>query len=75
MEKVDVSLEKILYEYEKYMMSVLINKYYDLDILRNLVSDFSKQSDLIEYCDNDSDNELLKKVGNVIKKLEKIDYN
>ena len=56
-------------------MCVLINKYYDLDILRNLVSDFSKQSDLIEYCDNDSDNELLKKVGNVIKKLEKIDYN
>lgn len=71
MEKIDVSLEKILYEYEKYMMSVLINKSYDVSILRNLVSDFSKQSDLITYCEHDSDRELLKKVGNMIRNLEK----
>ncbi len=69
MENFGIKLEDVLLEYDKYFMSKLINKYYDFNVLRNKLREFSKTSDLFEYNDSLTEQEI---VDNIRKKQEEL---
>lgn len=69
MENFGIKLEDVLLEYDKFFMSKLINKYYDFNVLRNKLREFSKTSDLFEYNDSLTEQEI---VDNIRKKQEEL---
>lgn len=69
MKNFGVKLEDVLLEYDKYFMSKLINKDYEFNDLRNKLREFSKTSDLFEYNDNLTEQEV---VANIRKKQEEL---
>ena len=69
MENFGIKLEDVLLEYDKYFMSKLINKDYEFNDLRNKLREFSKTSDLFEYNDNLTEQEV---VANIRKKQEEL---
>ena len=66
MEDKEISIELLLNEYDKYIMSRLINKEYDFNCLRQIVKRFSEATELIEYSDEKTDQEVAKSVDKFI---------
>ena len=66
MENKQVSIEILLNEYDKYIMSRLINKEYDFNQLRQKVKEFSENTQLIEYNDEMSNQEIAKNMSQFI---------
>ncbi len=58
MEEKEISIEILLKEYNKYIMSRLINKEYDFNELRQIVKKFSEDTELIEYSDQMTNQEV-----------------
>lgn len=67
MENKQVSIEKLLNEYDKYIMSRLINKEYDFNKLREKVKEFSENTQLIEYNDEMSNQQVAQNVSKFIR--------
>ncbi len=63
MEYIGISLENILDEYKKYFFSKLINKEYDFKILKNKVKEFSKTSNLFDYNDDLTEEQLITEIN------------
>ena len=67
----EVSIENLLNEYDKCVMSKLINKEYKFEELKKIVKTFSEQTGFIKYSDEMKENEILKNIFKVrIIKLE-----
>lgn len=62
----EITIEKLLNEYNKYIISRLIGKEYDFNIFREMVKTFSKETESIEYTDELSNQEVVKKVKDFI---------
>ena len=67
MEDKKINLETLLYEYDKYVMSRLINKEYDINCLRELIREFSKENKLLEYSDDKTNKEVVEAVDKFIQ--------
>ena len=63
MEYIGISLKNILDEYKKYFLSKLINKEYDFNILKNMVKEFSKTSDLFDYNDDLTEKQIITEIN------------
>ena len=74
----EVSIENLLNEYDKCVMSKLINKEYKFEELKKIVKTFSEQTGFIKYSDEMKENEILKNIQNltiyekIYKRLHKI---
>lgn len=66
MENKKVSIETLLNEYNKYVMSRLINKEYDFNCLRQIVKKFSEETNLIEYSEDESNRQVAESVDKFI---------
>lgn len=66
-ENKEITLENLLNEYNKYIISRLINKQYDFDILRKKVKQISSCTDLINYNENMTDYEVAKQIEQLIQ--------
>lgn len=66
MENKEISIEVLLNEYNKYIMSRLINKEYDFNNLRQMVKKFSEDTELIEYSDEKSNQEVAESIHKFI---------
>ena len=70
------NIEKLLNEYNKYIISRLIDKEYEFNSFRQMVKKFSEETEIIEYNDKMSNQEVLNNVNKLIqeniygKKLE-----
>ena len=64
----EVTIEILLNEYNKYVMSRIINKDYDFNYLRQTVKQFSEATDLIEYNENLTNREVAENVEKFINK-------
>ena len=53
-----VTIENVLKEYEKYLLSRLIDKEYDFNNLRDIVKEFNKYDDIFNYDDEQSNYEV-----------------
>ena len=53
----EVSIENLLNEYDKCVMSKLINKEYKFEELKKIVKTFSEQTGFIKYSDEMKENE------------------
>lgn len=67
----EITLEKILNEYNKYIMSRLIEKEYNFNTLREMVRQFSKDSEFIKYSEEMSDKEIAEEINQIIKNSNK----
>lgn len=67
MENKEISIEKLLNEYDKYIMSRLINKEYDFNQLRQMIKEFAENTQVIEYSDEMSNQEVAKNISRFIK--------
>jgi len=61
-----VTIEKVLKEYEKYLLSRLIDKEYDFNNLRNIVKEFNNCDDIFNYNDEQSDYEVANNIKQYI---------
>lgn len=68
MEFNEVTIEKLLNEYNKYILSRVINKEYNFDNLREMVKKFSIDTQLIEYKETYTNYEVAKTIQNFIRK-------
>lgn len=62
----EVSIENLLSEYDKCVMSKLINKEYKFEELKKIVKTFSEQTGFIKYSDEMKENEILKNIQEFI---------
>lgn len=67
MESNEVTIEKLLNEYDKYVMSRLINKEYDFNNLRQMVKLFSEETEMIEYKEEQTNKEVVENIRNFIR--------
>lgn len=67
MENKEISIEKLLNEYDKYIMSRLINKEYDFNQLRQMIKEFAENTQVIEYSDEMSNQEVAESISRFIK--------
>ncbi len=67
----EITLEKILNEYNKYIMSRLIEKEYNFNALRKMVKQFSQDSEFIKYSEEMSDKEIAEEINQIIKSSNK----
>lgn len=67
MENKEISIEKLLNEYDKYIMSRLINKEYDFNQLRQMTKEFAENTQVIEYSDEMSNQEVAENISKFIK--------
>lgn len=67
MENLDITLENVLNEYDKYILSKLINRPYDFNDLRTKVRDFSKKYNFFSYNENQTDEEIALEVSKKIR--------
>lgn len=67
MEDKKINLEALLYEYNKYVMSRLIDKEYDINCLREVVKEFSKENKLLEYSDDKTNKEMVDAIDKFIQ--------
>ncbi len=70
-ENKQITLENLLNEYNKYILSRLINKDYDFNILRKKAEKISIDTDLIKYNNQMSDYEVAKEIEELIQKATK----
>lgn len=61
------TIEKLLNEYNKYIISGLIDKEYDFNLFRQMVKKLSEETEIIEYNDNMSNQEVLNNVNKLIQ--------
>lgn len=61
------TIEKLLNEYNKYIISRLIDKEYDFNLFRQMVKKLSEETEIIEYNDNMSNQEVLNNVNKLIQ--------
>ena len=61
------NIEKLLNEYNKYIISRLIDKEYDFNLFRQMVKKLSEETEIIEYNDNMSNQEVLNNVNKLIQ--------
>lgn len=61
-----VTIENVLKEYEKYLLSRLIDKEYDFNNLRDIVKEFNKHDDIFNYNDEQSDYEVANNIKQYI---------
>ena len=61
------NIEKLLNEYNKYIISRLIDKEYEFNSFRQMVKKFSEETEIIEYNDNMSNQEVLNNVNKLIQ--------
>lgn len=61
------TIEKLLNEYNKYIISRLIDKEYDFNSFRQMVKNFSEETEIIEYNDKMSNQEVLNNVNKLIQ--------
>lgn len=61
-----VTIENILKEYEKYLLSRLIDKEYDFNNLRDIVKEFNKHDDIFNYDDEQSNYEVANNIKQYI---------
>lgn len=66
MEDKEISIEILLNEYNKYIMSRLINKEYDFNKLRKMVKKFSEDTELIEYSEQMTNREVAESIQKFI---------
>lgn len=67
MESNEATIEKLLNEYDKYVMSRLINKEYDFNNLRQMVKLFSEETEMIEYKEEQTNKEVAENIRNFIR--------
>ena len=67
----EITLEKILNEYNKYIMSRLIEKEYNFNALRKMVKQFSQDSEFIKDSEEMSDKEIAEEINQIIKNSDK----
>ena len=67
----EITLEKILNEYNKYIMSRLIEKEYNFNALRKMVKQFSQDSEFIKDSEEMSDKEIAEEINQIIKNSNK----
>ena len=67
----EITLEKILNEYNKYIMIRLIEKEYNFNALRKMVKQFSQDSEFIKYSEEMSDKEIAEEINQIIKNSNK----
>lgn len=70
-ENTKITLENVLNEYNKYVMSRLINKEYNFKALRDKVKEISDDTDFIQYNDKMSDYEVVKNIQEFIQRMTK----
>lgn len=70
-ENKEITLENLLNEYNKYILSRLINKKYNFSILRKKVEKISINTDLIKYNNQMSDYEIAKEIEELIQRTTK----
>ena len=73
MENKQVSIEILLNEYDKYIMSRLINKEYDFNKLRQKAKEFSENTGFIEINDEMTNQEVAQSISRFIKESVKGD--
>ena len=61
------TIEKLLNEYNKYIISRLIDKEYEFNLFRQMVKKLSEETEIIEYNDNMSNQEVLNNVNKLIQ--------
>ena len=61
------NIEKLLNEYNKYIISRLIDKEYEFNSFRQMVKKFSEETEIIEYNDKMSNQEVLNNVNKLIQ--------
>ncbi len=61
-----VTIENVLKEYEKYLLSRLIDKEYDFNNLRDIVKEFNKHDDIFNYDDEQSNYEVANNIKQYI---------
>ena len=61
-----VTIENVLKEYEKYLLSRLIDKEYDFNNLRDIVKEFNKYDDIFNYDDEQSNYEVANNINQYI---------
>ena len=66
MEKQKLIIEQLLDEYNKYIMSRLINKDYDFNCLRKIVKKFSEETNFIEYSEDKTNRQVAESVSEYI---------
>ena len=70
-EENEITLNNLLKEYNKYILSKLINKEYDFNILREKVKKISLTTDFIKYEDKMSNFEVAKQIEKFIQDTTK----
>ena len=70
-EKNEITLENLLNEYNKYILSRLINKEYDFNILREKVKKISLITDFIKYEDKMTNSEVAREIEKFIQDTTK----
>ena len=66
MEKEKLIIEQLLDEYNKYIMSRLINKEYNFKYLRKIVKKFSEETNFIEYSEDQTNRQVAESVSEYI---------
>lgn len=61
-----VTIENVLKEYEKYLLSRLIDKEYDFNNLRDIIKEFNKYDDIFNYDDEQSNYEVANNIKQYI---------
>lgn len=69
MENLDITFHDILNEYNKYILSSLIDKPYDFNQLRSIVKEYSKKYNFFAYSDDKTDAEIAKDISMKLKEL------
>ena len=64
----NIGIEGVLEEYNKYLISNLINKKYDFSRLRSIVREFCKDSNIFNYNDGMTDVEIAHNISQYINK-------
>ena len=67
MENKEISIETLLNEYNKYIMSRLINKEYDFTQLRQILKEFAQNTNIIEYNDEMSNQQVANCISKFIR--------
>lgn len=69
MENLDITFHEILNEYNKYLLSSLIDRPYDFNQLRSIVKEYSKKYNFFDYSDDKTDAEIAKDISIKLKEL------
>lgn len=67
MENKEISIETLLNEYNKYIMSRLINKEYNFTQLRQMLKEFAQNTNIIEYNDDMSNQQVANCISKFIR--------